>query len=345
MLKSKISSIQGLRGYAILLIFLSHCNSYKNETGIILPSYLGALGVSIFIMISGYLFVYCNSPENTCDVIKRLKKKLIKLYPLHFVTLIVSLPFYVKLLTSFDVYALAGFFANIFLLQSWFPFQNIYFSYNAVAWYLSLNIFLVIISLIWRDLFKHTRNWILIIVSLIFAEYFLATCFYNSKYNHWILYICPLVRLFDFIIAGGVKLCLQKYNLQSYTRMAKIGVLLSILALFILTYYSVNHNSVYFLSFTWCIPIAILIASLDICKNNENLINCIFSNKWIVFIGEISFEIFLYHWLIIIYLNKLTSLFDVGSEIYILTFFITIFLSYMTHYNDIFGKKYLIKII
>ena len=49
-----IRSLQGVRGFAILLIFLSHCQYLLND-GTNRLDYWGAAGVSLFVCLSGFL--------------------------------------------------------------------------------------------------------------------------------------------------------------------------------------------------------------------------------------------------------------------------------------------------
>ena len=51
-----ISTFQGLRGIAILLIFISHCRFSNNRFDQNATSWFGAAGVSLFLILSGYLF-------------------------------------------------------------------------------------------------------------------------------------------------------------------------------------------------------------------------------------------------------------------------------------------------
>ena len=87
-----IISLQGLRGYAICLIYISHCNLMLNGSGRNVTDYLGALGVSIFIMLSGYLSVFHCRVNKNSDIKSYFKRKFLKFYPLHIIALLVDLP-------------------------------------------------------------------------------------------------------------------------------------------------------------------------------------------------------------------------------------------------------------
>ena len=87
-----IINLQGLRGYAICMIFISHCNLMLNVDGRNVTDYLGALGVSVFIMLSGYLSVLNYRVNENSDIKSYFKRKFLKFYPLHIITLLVALP-------------------------------------------------------------------------------------------------------------------------------------------------------------------------------------------------------------------------------------------------------------
>ena len=85
--KTKIVGYQGLRGIAFLMIFISHCILSVIEQGKNATTYFGALGVSLFIVLSGFLTVYnhfdCNE-LSTKEQITKTIKKVIRYTSLHF---------------------------------------------------------------------------------------------------------------------------------------------------------------------------------------------------------------------------------------------------------------------
>ena len=137
---------------------------------------------------------------------KTLTHSIRKFYPLHILTLFVAVPFSLSLLLSLDIKTWVSLFFNITLTQAQIPKSSVYFSFNAVAWYLSLNAFLIIISpfvlYFWKD--KSKKQILTILVLILVIESILCLISYNSEYAHWLLYICPFVRSLDFL--GGVSI-------------------------------------------------------------------------------------------------------------------------------------------
>ena len=138
--KQRLESIQVIRAVAFILIFLSHVELTST----------GGIGVSLFLVLSGFCmtYAYLDRPEKTPSpsIRNNLKfawGKIKKLYPLHVVTLLfVALVIFGGLIlhrgSVKEIAEQGGYFiANTLLLQSWIPWRDGYFSYNAVSWYLS----------------------------------------------------------------------------------------------------------------------------------------------------------------------------------------------------------------
>ena len=86
----RINSIQGLRAIAFLAIFISH-------TGIGSLGALGAWGVSVFFVLSGFLMMYnyYNKESIPKFGFRFAWNKIKKLYSLHVITTILAAIYYV----------------------------------------------------------------------------------------------------------------------------------------------------------------------------------------------------------------------------------------------------------
>lgn len=67
MREEKIDALQGLRGFAILMIALSHCGRLVDGSGQQLFGNTGSAGVSLFILLSGYLAVLRHTRHRIAD--------------------------------------------------------------------------------------------------------------------------------------------------------------------------------------------------------------------------------------------------------------------------------------
>ena len=207
--KKRINAFQGLRGYAIILIFLSHCTFATNSFGHSTTNWLGVLGVSLFIMLSGYLLVYQDHESNQIIPIDTLKRRLKRFYPLHIVTLLIALPFSISIFVDQFVKQSGKLILNITLLQAWFPSSSVYFSFNAVSWYLSLTVFFIVGSTITLKKIKKIPKRIIPAVVILICLFELIWCSLvkNMSIAHWLISILPIIRYFDYFAGGTLRFC------------------------------------------------------------------------------------------------------------------------------------------
>ena len=327
------NTLQGLRGVAILLIVLSHCNYIQNSFGNNIFGAAGGLGVQLFIILSGYLMMLNFNRSNKIPLFGlNIKNKLKKFYPLHFITLIFALPFLYKsfLYGSFES-AIEKIALNLLLLQSYIPDMDIYFSLNATSWYLSTNFFFIILTPFAIKFINFTVNKINVIFVIFIIMYLLFYCFADNKQAHWLLYVCPLIRILDFVLGGYTYVAAQKSEIIG----TKLG-LLAILGNIILLYFSAFSNSMFYCTAAWSIPNVLLFLSLTGNTTHNFLKSKIFKTKLLVFSGNISFEIFLIHQLVFKYMAYIFKTIGLPNSIwiYILGIIITIILSVIYKENE-----------
>ena len=226
--KERIESLQGLRVLAFVGIFLSHA----------IDTPTGAWGVSVFIMLSGFLMTYSYWDRNIGklsikDSVLFSINKIKTLYPLHIIMLIVALlPYY--LIPLFQDYSSNEMLKLLFkivitvpLIQAWFPagFEAI----NTVAWYLSAMLFLYAVfpRILWRlKRYKESNKVIVFMILTYFAQF--AFAFISRKVPllsnaHWSCYILPLFRLGDFFIGCCLGYCfIKRKNNKTKTSYATI---------------------------------------------------------------------------------------------------------------------------
>lgn len=148
-MNNRIESLQVIRALAFLGVFASHSE-------IMAFSASGAWGVSVFFILSGFLMFYSYSGTNKIQsynffgCIKFGIKKISALFPLHVVMIAVALPPLILHYLGygegkdFVVNPIVKIVVNLFLIQSWIPIDEVYFSLNSVSWYLSVSLFLYI---------------------------------------------------------------------------------------------------------------------------------------------------------------------------------------------------------
>lgn len=194
----KNNNLTALRGIFIIMIVLHHLNLYNGG---------GTLGVSFFFMLGGFalsLGYYDKVCQSDFNFWKFFRRRCEKFFPLHWLCLLSVLPF--SLITIIkgngDINAfIATLIPNALLLQSIIPIKSVYFSFNAVSWYLSAT---MILAILFPFIVKILNNLLdrgkLVILIAILSTYLILVCILPVQNRHAILYINPMVRAVDFII-------------------------------------------------------------------------------------------------------------------------------------------------
>lgn len=309
--KEMLRSLHGLRGFACLAVVLSHYPIFRGSTGSNAICGLGELGVELFILLSGYLLCYRHWDDDIesfwHEDFLYAVHKIRKYYWLHLATLVCALPFWgLSMLRhpSFDVAVSLP--VSVFLIQSFFPYQSIYFSLNMVAWYLSDVLFFLMIS---RFVIRFLKQFsflqtLVMMVVIVLVEGLWALCVGECGVSkgtaHWLVYVCPFVRALDFVLGGGIYILSKGIWMRFGRKSQCILKGMSVLAYFnLIVFYSICQkdsweNGELFSVFAWTIPSVFLVLALA-CQENRNEAGFIFENRFFLFIGDISFELFLIH--------------------------------------------------
>lgn len=313
---NKSEGIQTLRGIAIILIVLSHFNAVFG----FFPwaSSFGAVGVDIFIVISGFLsyrtaktFRIVSIKEN----IYMTKCKIHKFYSTHimvefFMLILFIAEQYVEGFQTFEVLAvIVGGIMSLFLIQSFVPIRRIYYALNGVSWFLSdlvLFYFLTPYINYYLDSYrsKPKRRIVAIIVTIYILQLALISgvSFYvggNYKVMHALFYVSPFFRSFEFAIGSCCGALYEKIKegIQSRKYILTSLVCLSLIGLIVVCF-SINKVKAEY-GFIFAIPIACILVMSFTLGNITGITN----NQILIGIGDISFEIFITHFAILSYLK------------------------------------------
>lgn len=285
-----LKSLTSLRGIFILFIFFHHClGLYPGG---------GTMAVAFFFVLGGFSMTLGYKDRVTASDFcykEYILRRCIKFYPLHWICLLAALPIAFR---PFLWTKIPLFFINATLLQSWFPVERVYFSFNAVSWYLSDTIFFALIfPTILKYMVRTTPGKrVLLAVSIIFAYASIAFAVPLER-RHPFLYICPLVRLADFLL--GVYLALGYTYLKGKSirinRLSGYLGSLAMIALLVAESYVLPENARLIAAVYWpFVSALIIIASLS--DTGEG-----YYGKSLYQVGKISFTIFMTHLLILDY--------------------------------------------
>ena len=306
-----LNSLTSLRFFFAFVVFSSHLTFVK--TNLAWYNYLknnvffeGYLGVGFFFILSGFVLAL-NYEKKVIDNPNFDKKKfyiarIARIYPLHVLTFCVMLPFVIiNVWQGYFHWDIAG--ANLFLLQSYIPVKDFYFSINNVSWSISTELFFYLMFpfyVIWLHKFPKLKYILLLIIPIIiFAEPYFRT---NMKLEKAIFYINPIVRSFDFIL--GIITCQIYKKIKDTPINFSKGTLIEIAAITVLAIFFYFHNDVeraFRYGIYYWIPMVgiVLIFALQ-----KGLFSRILQHKTLVYLGEISFAFYMIHMIVIKYGNQ-----------------------------------------
>ena len=299
-----IKSLTALRGIFILFIFLHHAGVYPGG---------GAMGVVFFFVLSGFSMTlgYHDRVITKEFCYKQyLIRRAIKFYPMHWITLLANIP--LTLMTILNWWLIPLFFINAALLQTIVPVQKIYFSYNAVSWFLAdILFFAVVFPFIFRKIVAMSRMRRVILMLVGFVLYniiFFISYHLPEGVMKGIVYISPFVRLFDFVF--GILLGLDFLSIKNkpiiyvfakQERAISFGIIAIILML-IIESFILSEKFTLIAPLYW--PLTAVLIMLAVLPDKLKLLE----NKFLLRLGECSFTIFLVHRLVLRYTSKLLGI-------------------------------------
>lgn len=308
----RAEQLQFLRFLAFCLVYVWHANSWA------FSFFSGGVGaacaVSFFFMLSGLVTGYTHWDDDIAvtprAVGRYMWRKVKKLYPLYIFTMLfaVTTSKIPKLVTKHDfeglIQPLKLLLRNALMIQSWFPTD--YFSFNGVGWFISAMIFMYLLTLPLLALARRVRRSkrpALGYLGLI-AGFSLAATLYcyllRGKEREFFEYVFPVARMWEYAIGiclGALtRLILERHPDTSPARrglftLAELAVFALWVAMPYMPYLTWTLTIV-----QWIVPNALLLLTFAIGAGG---LSRIFRARPLVALGDLSFECFLLHGLII----------------------------------------------
>ena len=258
----KSNNLTVLRGIFIIMIVLHHLGLYEGG---------GSLGVAFFFMLGGFalsLGYYDKVNKSDFSFLQYVRRRCEKFFPLHWLCLLAILPLSLWSIingTGNISDAILTLIPNALLLQSLIPINSVYFSFNAVSWYLSATMILsVLFPCIVKGLNKLSDRSKIVTLIIILSAYFILVCFLPIEYRHQILYINPFVRVVDFIIGIYLFLLYRKIttNEQAIGYHNRLIVVISLMMIIwaTITSFIASKDTVLIAAVYW-VPLSVLILS------------------------------------------------------------------------------------
>ena len=273
----------------LFLIILVHCGKIHGNW---ITSCL------IFFVASGFFTYYLHSDNYRGDFRQCIEvyiRKFKLFFPLHFITFLLVIPHELLLINNNIKYNIVSAIFNLTLTQSWF--DNLKFSYNGVAWFLSALLFCYFVSPFYIYLIKETKkifNIYLLLVIVLFIYYFFEYSFNNISYvNFW---NNPFIQSLVFGVGAIVAEIYMSQN-DKILKHANFWEVLVVLALIFILYFQPDVPFVFQLIF-FCLLVYIF-AFQGGCISSY--LNNIFKLKLMRYILSKELEIYMIHQVIIKY--------------------------------------------
>jgi len=321
------SDIDGLRAVAVVTVILFHIGFIVN----------GYLGVDVFFVISGYLItgiVYNEKLENKFSILKFYERRIRRILPLLFVVTSVALILGVIYMLPDDLENLSQSVIASNLSLNNFLMQITSHNYWAVdneykplmhTWSLGIEeqfylLYPIMFGVIKPEKHKYIKSILISLTILSLAAFFVQND-YSAKF-YFLQY-----RFFELSIGG---LCAIYFkNPMKVNRGISLIVLISFILLILLLILPIAFTYESKIFITIIFTSVLLVFGGSVSTVNE-VFRSLISNKTIVFVGKISFGLYLWHQLVFafsryVFFEKITLLWSV---VLILIVFILSVLSY-----------------
>lgn len=339
-----IPSLDGLRAIAVTMVMFLHAHFYLGKNG--------AIGVQIFFILSGFLITTILLDEfykyGTINIGIFYLKRTLRLFPALFTMLIVVLIFafftentLIRNTLFKEITASALYITNLVYGKGWW--KNHYPIALGHTWSLAVE---EQFYLIWPCLFLMLMLYVGIKffkVTLIFLFFFsFSYYFINSNF---------LYNILDDSLILGCLLALLRFS-GSFT--IRISPSLLFISLFLLTFFGISPFTYYSYSSNYLILSRIFvnilssIVLLGLVDNvSNNFTKKMLSSDLFVYLGKISYSLYLWHKPVFVYFSFLSLTFK-PFTLFILKFVVTFILAILSweliekkFIN--FGKSYLCK--
>lgn len=293
------ADIDGLRALAVLGVLIFHGGS-KTLSG-------GYVGVDIFFVISGFLItsiIDFQVREGSFSYQKFWLKRIRRIFPASFVCVVVSIFLYSFLLSPSDylifgksLLSLGLFSSNIFFWR-----ELGYFAQNAEefpllhTWSLSIEeqfyVFLPLFLIFLQSYFKNKKAFFFLLATVLS---FLGCVYLTPRYPSATFYLLP-TRAWE--LGLGSLLALTSFNFSSIKERSREFLNFLALLMMIVPMFCFDKNTL-FPGFYAGIPslgAALFIALPD----SNNGLKKVFSHPLILFIGKISYSLYLWHWIVFV---------------------------------------------
>jgi len=304
--------LNGIRAIASILVVIWHIDQYAYLFSITPFGFhkngMAGNAVDMFFVLSGFLITYLLLTEKektkTIDFKKFYLRRIYRIWPIYYLSILITLILiYFKIVPGNDSIG-SSFLLYFFLLANIAYILKITIPSITPLWSVGVE---EQFYLIWPFIVKKTTNYMKVFISLIFIYLIIKTIVYITLTpGSTIFKIIEITRI-DIMFLGAIGAFLVYSNhilLKLIFRMevqiiAWLVLLISILyqPIHLISFLDKEINSIFY-----------FIIILNISSNPNSIVNM--ENKFMNFIGKISYGIYVYHMIVIYILSFIILQFD-----------------------------------
>jgi len=286
----------------------------------------GGLSVGYFFILSGFVMMIAYGDRQKINAADYFKNRVARIYPVYFIGILMVVAF--TLIALREIPSFYEIFLNIFAIQAWIPPKLM--SLNFPGWSLSVEFFFYFMFPFLFNHFYQKKKFLTIFIVVI--VFWLASIWFfnwglkgninmvNEKTTSNFLNGFPVLHLNEFMI-GNLAGIYFREKLQNAYRNYDGAIFLIVIVFIILLKFQlpVNYNNgfmaVIFVPF-------ILFLSL-----NTGFITKLFNHKLLIYLGEISYSIYILHYPVFIFTKWILEKINIIGDLKVFCIYIVILLS------------------
>lgn len=330
--------IDGLRAIAVISVIIYHLNENWLSGGF--------LGVDIFFVISGFLItgiIITEIQQNSFSLKQFYTRRIKRIYPA-FITVMALVSFIASAIFIYNdfnklrktIELAIAFLSNFYLglTQGYFDLSA---NENPVLHIWSLAVeeqYYLIFPLILILAYKKFREIkVLFIITLILFFILLATSFIPANFYKEVLHQPNIYYLsnlrFPELLVGSL---LAIYHNLSASKQSYCNIIAILSTLLLFSCLFLMNNNIAFIPGVTLILPCIFTALIIHATSQNNIVKLCLSNKAIVFIGKISYSLYLYHWIFIAFAYYITGEKQINNQSIAIVIVLTIIFSVLSYY-------------
>jgi peptidoglycan/LPS O-acetylase OafA/YrhL len=327
----KLDALTSWRFFAAALIVQLHASAFFNLPKIY-EHFQISQGVSFFFVLSGFILAYNYGEPRGRSWRDFYVARFARIWPAHIAALALFLVLAAQPLaglTGDGKHRVGLFFANALMLHSWIPTQEAAFSFNAASWSISTEFtFYLLFPLI--ILSKRGRlPWLSLLMSLALTLGFIGLSAHRNlplalPVNRisliGTLLVNPLARLWEFVLGAFAYFAFKAYkdrrqpanSVALWSGLEACAVGCAVLAMWASIYGRFANAAPdavrYYI--VWAGSAPAFCAVILVFAFGRGYLSRVFSTRPLIFLGEISYSLYLVHIPVLVYFTRFPERFS-----------------------------------